>query len=120
MWNADAVNWVEGGRRQWARSEPVWGMWEVPETQVRILPDVRALDVIDLGCGTGYWCAWLSRLGARPVGIDVSEAQLQTARALQDEHGLSFPLIHASAEAVPLPDACCDPGLLGVRRRDLV
>ena len=34
--------------------------------------------------------------------------QLRTARALQDEHDLHFPLIHGNAESVPLPDASFD------------
>ncbi len=46
--------------------------------------------------------------GARPVGLDVSEAQLETARALQIEHGVEFPLLHASAEDVPLQDESFD------------
>jgi len=108
MWNANAKDWVAAGRDRWARHAPVWGMWDVPEEEVRVLPDVRGLDVIDLGCGTGYWCAWLARLGARPVGLDVSEAQLATARELQREHGLEFPLVHASAEAPPFEDGSFD------------
>ena len=108
MWNADAADWVALGRAAWANAVPGWGMWHVPEEQVHILPDVRGADVLDLGCGTGYWCAWLARMGASPVGLDVSEAQLQTARELQREHGLEFPLVHASAEAPPLPDRSFD------------
>jgi SAM-dependent methyltransferase len=108
LWNADAPNWVEPGRANWAAGSPHWGMWHVPEEEAGILPDVRGMDVLDLGCGTGYWCAWLARLGARPVGLDVSEAQLTTARALQLEHALDFPLVHASAEAPPLPDGSFD------------
>jgi SAM-dependent methyltransferase len=60
------------------------------------------------GCGTGYRCAWLGRMGARPVGLDVSEAQLETARALQRDHGLEFPLLHASAESTSLADRSFD------------
>ena len=108
MWNEDAPNWVEPGRAKWAAEEPNWGGWDVPEAEVQALPDVAGLDVIDLGCGTGYWCAWFARRGARPLGIDVSEAQLETARKLQREHGVSFPLIQASAESVPLPDESFD------------
>jgi SAM-dependent methyltransferase len=107
-WNADAPDWVAGGRSKWARPAPDWGMWDVPEEEVHILPDVRGLDVIDLGCGTGYWCAWLARLGASPVGLDVSEGQLETARTLQHEHRLDFPLVHASAEAPPFADGSFD------------
>jgi SAM-dependent methyltransferase len=66
------------------------------------------LDVIELGCGTGYVSAWLARRGARPVGIDNSEVQLHTARTLQREFGLEFPLLHGNAEEVPLPDASFD------------
>ena len=108
VWNEDAPNWVESGRKAWASPTPSWGIWHVPEEQVKILPDLNGLDVVDLGCGTGYWCAWFARLGARPVGLDVSERQLATARGLQQEHGIEFPLIHASAEDPPLPDGACD------------
>ena len=107
-WNRDAPNWVEHARKCWASDTPWWGAWEVPEEEVRILPEVSDLDVVDLGCGTGYWCAWFMRMGARPVGLDVSENQLATARELQEEHGLDFPLIHATAEDPPLPDASFD------------
>jgi SAM-dependent methyltransferase len=48
--------------------------------------------------------AWLARRGASVTGIDNSEEQLRTARTLQDEHGLHFPLIHGNAEATGLPD----------------
>jgi len=110
-WDRDAENWVEAGRRNWARDEPGWGAWDVPERQLRALPDVAGKDVVELGCGTAYWSAWLARRGARPVGIDNSERQLQTARALQREHGLAFPLLHGDAEEVPLPDASFDLAL---------
>ena len=80
----------------------------VPEAEVGALPDVDGLDTIELGCGTAYFSAWLARRGARPVGVDQSKGQLATARAMQAEHGIEFPLIEADAEAVPLPDASFD------------
>jgi SAM-dependent methyltransferase len=107
-WTGEAASYVEPGRRSWADPEPSWGIWGVPESEARLLPDVAGLDAIELGCGTAYVSAWLARRGARPVGIDITPAQLETARALQREHGLDFPLIEASAEDVPLPDASFD------------
>ncbi len=107
-WTTQAADYVEPARRHWAGDEPAWGIWEIPEAELRVLPDVDGLDVVELGCGTAYWSAWLARRGARPVGVDVTPAQLATARELQAEHGLEFPLIEASAEAVPLPDASFD------------
>jgi len=70
--------------------------------------DLAGKDVIELGCGTAYVSSWLARRGARVVGIDNSEQQLTTARRLQREHGLDFPLIHGNAEAVPYPDVSFD------------
>lgn len=108
-WDRWAQDYQEPGRRHWAQEEPSWGIWGVPESELHVLPDgLAGLDVIELGCGTGYVSAWLARRGARPLGIDNSEAQLQTARALQREFGLEFPLLHGNAEEVPLPDASFD------------
>jgi SAM-dependent methyltransferase len=74
-----------------------------------VFPEVLAgRDAIELGCGTAYISAWLARRGARVVGIDNSEAQLATARRLQREHGLDFPLLHGNAESVPYPDGSFD------------
>jgi len=80
----------------------------VPEADLRVLPDVEGRDAIELGCGTAYISAWLARRGARPVGVDLTPAQLETARELQARHGLEFPLVEASAEDVPLPSSSFD------------
>lgn len=92
----------------WAARDVVWGLFDNPESQLDALGDVSDLDVIELGCGTAYFSARLARLGARPVGVDVTPAQLATARRCQQDFGLPFPLIEASAEDVPLPDDSFD------------
>ena len=51
----------------WAQTEITWGQWSQPESEIRMLPDVTGLDVIELGCGTAYFGAWLKRAGARRV-----------------------------------------------------
>jgi SAM-dependent methyltransferase len=106
-WNEMARDYAAPGRRNW-QEEPTWGIWSVPEADVRILPDVAGLDAIELGCGTAYVSSWLMRRGARVTGIDNSPEQLSTARSLQAEFGLSFPLIFGDAEHVPLPDGSFD------------
>jgi SAM-dependent methyltransferase len=45
-----------------------------------LLPDVRGLRVLDAGCGTGRYTAWLLDHGARVVGIDASPSMLRYAR----------------------------------------
>ena len=108
-WDAMAHEWVDKGRRDWESPDPVWGIWRIPESDAHLLPDdICGMDVIELGCGTGYVSAWLARRGAKPVGIDNSRAQLETARVFQKEFGIDFPLIHGNAEHVPFPTASFD------------
>ena len=110
LWDDWAQKYVASGERGWAEDDADLGHLERRRVRGRhaarrISP---ASDVIELGCGTAYVSAWLARRGARVVGIDNSEAQLATARRLQREHGLDFPLLHGNAEAVPYPDASFD------------
>ena len=107
-WDSFAPDFAEPGRRDWA-AEPSWGIWHIPETELQLLPDdLAGLDAIELGCGTAYVSAWLARRGARPVGLDNSPAQLETARALQREFGLEFPLRLGYAEDLPFDDESFD------------
>jgi SAM-dependent methyltransferase len=107
-WDADADNWVDRGRILWEAEDITWGIWGVPESELRLLPDVRGVDAVELGCGTGYVSSWLSRRGARPIGLDNSARQLATARRFQEEFGIGFPLIQGDAERAPLRDATFD------------
>jgi SAM-dependent methyltransferase len=107
-WAKEAASYVAGAERNWAAEEITWGILDVPESEVRLLTDVEGKDVVELGCGTAYVSAWLARRGARPVGVDLTAEQLETARRMQEKHDLEFPLVHASAENVPLPDASFD------------
>jgi SAM-dependent methyltransferase len=84
-------------------------MSDVPESELHVLPDFAGKDVIELGCGTAYFSAWLKRDGAaRVVGVDVTPAQLETARRMDAQFGYGVELIEANAEAVPLPDGSFD------------
>jgi SAM-dependent methyltransferase len=94
--------------RAWAKDEITWGVFGTPESELNILGDVKGLDVVELGCGTAYFSAWLARRGANVIGVDPTPVQLETARRLQRETGLEFPLIEAIGEDVPLPDSSFD------------
>jgi SAM-dependent methyltransferase len=108
-WTSRVDDQWEAGRRNWAKTEPTWGIFGVPETQVEMLPaDATGLRVVELGCGTAYISAWLARRGARPVGLDPTPSQLHIAHALQQEFELSFPLVRAPAEYLPFADDSFD------------
>ena len=128
-WDGYAPGYTEAGHRAWAADEPAWGVFGVPEARLGVLPaELEGKDTIELGCGTGYVSAWLARRGARPVGIDNSPAQLESARRFQEEFALEFPLHLGNAEQTPFADKSfdvaiseygasiwCDPYLLDPR-----
>jgi ubiquinone/menaquinone biosynthesis C-methylase UbiE len=104
--NAEHTDRAAAG--SWAREEITWGIWHTPERKLGVLGDVAGLDVVELGCGTAYFSAWLARRGARVVGVDPTPAQLATARRMQRVTGIEFPLVEAAGEDVPLPDTSFD------------
>jgi SAM-dependent methyltransferase len=104
--NAEYTN--DSAATNWSLDEISWGIWAVDESELHVLGDVAGLDVVELGCGTAYFSAWLAKRGARPVGVDVTAAQLETARRLMAETGIEFPLVEADAAATGLPDASAD------------
>ena len=108
-WDARGADQLVAARRGWTATEPVWGIYGIPESEVHLLPE--ALDgarVAELGCGTAYLSAWLARQGAIPIGIDPAAGQLAIARKFQEEFGLSFPLVRANGEDVSLASSAFD------------
>ena len=114
---ANVAEWSEtnaqftdaNAERAWAPQPVAWGVFGVLEADIGSpLGDVNGLDVVELGCGTAYFSAQLAHRGARPVGVDPTPAQLATARRMMERMGVSFPLVEAPGERVPLPDASFD------------
>lgn len=80
------------------------GEWRTLES---MLPDFAGRDVLDLGCGYGWHCAYAAEHGAKSVlGVDISEKMLKTAR---EKH--TAPVIeyrHAAMEDVDFVDGAFD------------
>ena len=109
MWDAYSDEYQTKHGSQLAESGGLaWGTAQIPESELRVLGEVRDKAILEFGCGAAQWSIALAQRGAQPVGLDLSERQLEHARRLMAEAGVEFPLIHASAEAVPLPDASFD------------
>jgi SAM-dependent methyltransferase len=85
-----------------------WGVWQIPESELKVLGDVSGLDVLEFGCGAAQWSIALYGQGARVTGLDNSSRQLEHARQAMEKAGIDFPLAHASAEATGLPDESFD------------
>ncbi|MFN8036794.1 MAG: methyltransferase domain-containing protein [Acidimicrobiia bacterium] len=109
MWetvNADFTD--RDADMRWCGDGIGWGLFRIPESDVGALGDVAGLDVVELGAGTAFLSAGLARAGARPVAVDLSRAQLVSARRNQTRHGVNFPLVEADAAGVPLRDGSFD------------
>ncbi len=109
MWNATSDEYERHNELVLSGEHAMaWGLWRIPEAELHVLGEVADKDILEFGCGAARWSIALAQHGARPVGLDVSSRQLQHAQRLMGEAGVSFPLIEASAESVPLPDASFD------------
>ena len=107
-WDRTSDDYQATHAEQLNTRELAWGVWAIPEEQLHALGDLSGKDVLEFGCGAAQWSIFLAQRGARPVGLDSSERQLEHARRLMAQAGVSFPLLHASAESVPLADASFD------------
>jgi ubiquinone/menaquinone biosynthesis C-methylase UbiE len=71
-----------------------------------LLPNLRGLDVLDVGCGTGRWLHQLQDLPVRSLtGIDASKGMLRIART-KLMRGIT--LYHGYASSLPLADESVD------------
>ena len=108
-WDADSERYqaVQGEQLRDAGGA-AWGVWQIPEAELHVLGDVAGRTTVELGCGAAQWSIALAKAGATAIGVDLSEAQLRAAWAAARDAGVDLRLIHASAEALPLPDAVAD------------
>jgi SAM-dependent methyltransferase len=109
MWDgySDTYQQLHGADLE-ASGGAAWGTNQIPEDELLVLGDVAGKDVLEFGCGAAQWSIALALRGARPVGMDLSERQLDHARRAMAAASVEFPLVHASAESVPLPDESFD------------
>ena len=101
LWDRWSARYQQTHGAEIAAAPDAWGAWRVPEAELRVLPDVRGADVLELGCGGGQWSLWLASRGARVTGLDLSAAQLGHAAAVARDRDLRLDLVLASAEQLP-------------------
>ncbi len=72
-----------------------------------LLPEMRGLRILDLGCGFGWFCRWAREQGAAQVlGIDLSERMLARAKAATADPAITYR--RADLEHLDLPGASFD------------
>jgi ubiquinone/menaquinone biosynthesis C-methylase UbiE len=85
---------------------------EEPELDRR-LGEVRGLDIVDVGCGTGRHALRLAARGARVTAVDFSAGMLARARAKPGADEVRF-VEHDLARPLPFADASFDRVVCGL------
>lgn len=102
----DDPGFFEGYSRLQRSVEGLAGAAEWPAIRA-LLPDLRGLDVVDLGCGFGWFCRWAAEQGAANVlGLDVSDKMLERARTETTDERIRYD--RADLEKLQLPRASFD------------
>jgi malonyl-CoA O-methyltransferase len=106
----DTLASVRRGYDRWAAvydhdGNPLLGL-EEPIVRAAV-GDVRGLDVLDLGCGTGRHALWLAARGAAVTAVDFSEGMLSQARRKAGAEAVQF-TVHDLRDRLPFAEARFD------------
>lgn len=92
-WNA-ATRAHDSHKRDQARFLRDGGSTLFPE-ELELLGDLRGRRLVHLACNAGQDTLSLVHHGARPVGVDISDVAIDTARRLAEESGLAARFVRA-------------------------
>jgi SAM-dependent methyltransferase len=104
FWDDNAEAWTALSRAGYDRSRDDFN---TPQFMA-ILPSVRGLHGLDVGCGEGHNTRLLAGRGARMTAVDISPKFLDYARKSELDEPLGIEYLHASAQALPFPDVSFD------------
>ncbi len=116
-WDGASDAYQARHREQLERTPEGWGVWSIPESELRLLGDVAGRDVLEYGCGAAAWSISLANRGARCVALDNSSRQLDHARDAAARANVDVRFVHAAAERTPFEDerfdiVFCDHGAM--------
>jgi len=101
-WDRTAPEWIAPGERNWAKSEPTWGVWGIPEAELHLIDDVAGLEAFigpDLDASVVVYClgegmsvpagdALVAAGVPAPDAAIVAEVLIESDRRGIDSHGI--------------------------------
>ena len=86
----DNETFFEGYQKLREREVNANNLFEIPE-RMALLPDLKGLRILDLGCGSGEHCKEYIEMGAKSVtGIDISENMLKVAMEKNSDPAITY------------------------------
>ena len=86
----DNETFFEGYQKLREREVNANNLFEIPAIN-SLLPELKGLRIIDLGCGCGDHCKEYIRMGAaKVVGIDISEKMLEVAKEKNSDPAITY------------------------------
>jgi ubiquinone/menaquinone biosynthesis C-methylase UbiE len=98
-WNANAESWTTLARAGY----DVYRDYLNTPAFFAMLPEVRGLAGLDIGCGEGHNTRLLAQRGARVTAIDIAEDFIAYAQQAEADEPLGIEYRVASAVALPFP-----------------
>lgn len=96
-WNSNAPVWINLVRA----GHDIYRDYLNTPAFFEILPDIKKLRGIDIGCGEGYNTRLLADRGASMEAIDLAPAFIESAKAMEREYPLGINYLVASATSLP-------------------
>ncbi len=103
-WEENADAWTALSRAGYDRSRDLMNT----PTFLRILPEIKGLRGLDIGCGEGHNTRLLAQRGASMTGIDFAPTFLKYARQAEQEAPLGVEYVEAGAAHLPFENAQFD------------
>ena len=108
-WTKQAKDYVEDAEDKWRTQNPVWGIWQWPNSKVPLLPaSLAGKTCLEIGCGTAYVSSWMATRGGECFAIDPTPRQLATANRLRADSVNAVHLVESFGETLPFPDDTFD------------
>jgi 2-polyprenyl-3-methyl-5-hydroxy-6-metoxy-1,4-benzoquinol methylase len=84
QWNKAAESWVEFVRS----GKNYYSEYLNGPALKRMVGDVEGKRILDIGCGEGYFSIILATVGAKVMGVDLSDALIRAA--VEEERGIRW------------------------------
>lgn len=103
-WDGNADNWTKLVRMGYDKCREHLTL----PAFLRMLPNVKNLEGLDIGCGEGSNTREIQKLGAKMTAIDISEKFINYAKEMEEKQPLGIKFQTASAVELPFADESFD------------